>query len=224
MSTKPLRIDGVDLSHYQAGLHIDYPTAKNAGVKFVYHKATEGTGWTDPSYALRRAEAAAHGLHFGAYHFAHPQVGNARAEAEHFLSVAKPRLGDMCPVLDLEVNEHHMSQAELTTWVHNWFETVFNYLDTLNPGGRVRRRGLFYSPFNLNARPKGVLLWRARYSDSNARPAVNTPFYTWSVWQFSDGKYGVPNRVPGFSGPVDINHLHRVFPWARIRNLLLRKA
>lgn len=220
--TRSLRIDGVDISHYQSGLKIDWATAKNAGLKFLYHKATEGIGYTDPSYGPRRGETKAHGVRFGAYHFARPQVGNARAEALHFLSVAKPELGEMVPALDLETNDAHMTQAELTTWVHTWFRVVFNHLDRLSPGKGVKHKGLLYTPFNLDSRPSGVVLWRPRYSDTNARPVVGTPFWTWSVWQFSDGVYGVPNHVPGIPGKVDIDHLHRIFPWARLRSLIIR--
>lgn len=211
-TVKKARIDGIDLSDYQASLKIDWPEAKKAGVKYVIHKATEGTGWTDPAYADRRAEAKSNGVLFGSYHFAHPQVGNAKAEAEAFLKFAAPAPGDLAPALDLEVNEHNMSEAQLTTWVAEWFKVVFAALKI--------EKGFLYTRFNLRSKPKGVVLWVARYNNDNARPVVPQPFKTWAMWQFTDGKYGVPSAVPGV-GRVDADTLHLMFKWVRLRNFVL---
>lgn len=202
------RIDGVDLSHWQAKLAIDWAKAKAGGVKFVVHKATEGLSYVDPSYATRRAETHANGVIFGAYHFARPAVGNARAEAKFFLDHATPRKGELIPMLDLEANDHNMTQAELTRWVRNWFRYVFKHSDA--------RRGWLYTHFDLDSKPKGVFLWVPRYSDTNAAPRVPKPFWRWRIWQFSDGRYGVPNSVPGI-GNVDINHLRAFRPLYRLR-------
>lgn len=206
------RIDGVDLSHFQANLNIDWPEAKKAGVKFVYHKATESTDWTDASYAKRRAEAKAHGVPFGAYHFAHPALGNAETEAQHFLKFASPARGDMAPALDLEVNTEHMSEDQLATWVETFFAAVFKHTGV--------KRGVLYTPFNISRRPKGVVLWVARYNNDNRPPTVHQPFHTWTIWQFSDGQFGNPSVVPGI-GRVDIDTLHKRFPWANVNHLVL---
>jgi GH25 family lysozyme M1 (1,4-beta-N-acetylmuramidase) len=199
--TKPLRIDGIDLSHFQ-DQHIDYSAAKRGGVKFVYHKATESTSFVDANYAHRRAEAKAAGLPFGAYHFARPTLDNAKAEARHFLAAAKPKAGDLVPVLDLETNDHHLTKAALTQWVADFFSVVHRAIGV--------ERGILYTPFDLNSVPKGTRLWVARYSDSNAEPNIPAPFKRFTIRQFSDGKFGVPDSVPGV-GHVDINHLRDGF-------------
>lgn len=202
------RVDGVDLSHWQAKISIDWAKAKAAGVKFVVHKATEGTTYVDPSYATRRAETHANGVLFGAYHFARPQLGNARAEAKFFLEHAAPRKGELVPMLDLEANDHGMTKAELTRWVRNWFRYVFNHSDA--------KRGFLYTHFDLDSKPRGVALWVPRYSNSNLAPRVPAPYLRWRIWQFSDGRYGVPNEVPGI-GNVDINHVRSFFPGRYLR-------
>lgn len=203
-----VRIDGVDLSHWQANVKIDWTKAKAAGVKFVVHKATEGTNYVDPSYASRRKETHANGVLFGAYHFARPQVGNARDEAKYFLEHATPRKGELVPMLDLEINDHGLSRTELTTWVHNWFEYVFTH----SPA----KRGWLYTHYDLNSRPRGVALWVPRYSNADLAPNVPAPFLNYRIWQFSDGVYGVPNSVPGI-GRVDINHVRALFPRRYLR-------
>ena len=207
------RIDGIDLSHYQADLKIDWHGAKRAGVKFAYLKATESTDYVDPAYAKFRQECYDNGVTPGAYHFARPHVGNAHEEAMHFLKHADIKGGDMRPVLDLEVN-NGLSIDQLTTWVHTWFETVFHHLGV--------RKGLLYTHFNLTKRPQGVLLWVARYSNGNSNPVVPHPFWHWSVWQFSDGHYGDPAAVPGV-GHVDANTLHYAFKFVRMHTLRLPK-
>lgn len=207
------RIDGMDLSHYQTST-INYNAAKRAGVRFIYHKATEGTGYSDPSYSPRRAGARGAKIPFGAYHFARPRVGSAVAEAKFFLSVAKPQPGDMAPALDLEVNDHGMSPAQLTTWVRTFHAVV--------AAATGSNQMLLYTPFDLNGpRIPGVRLWAARYSNGNVPPIVRSPFWTWAIWQFSDGRFGNPNRVPGVPEPVDIDSLHRMFPFARVNALRL---
>lgn len=203
-----IRIDGVDLSHWQAGINIDWKKAKAAGVKFVVHKATEGTSYVDPAYASRREEAHANRVLFGAYHFARPELGTARAEAKHFLEHATPRKGELVPMLDLEVNDHGMTKAQLTRWVHNWFQYVFNHSDA--------KRGFLYTHFDLDSKPKGVALWVPRYSNANLAPRIPAPYRFARIWQFSNGVYGVPNYIPGI-GHVDINHVRALFPRRYLR-------
>ena len=188
-------IDGIDISHWQDG-NIDYAAAKAAGVKFIYHKATEGRTYSDPNYARRRAEAKKAGIPFGAYHFARPNFNSAKDEARRFLKVADPEPGDMIPVLDLEVNEKKMSRAALTRWVGNFLE-VFH---------RKGIKVMIYTPFDLN-KTFGAPLWVARYNNAMLAPRVPSPWKTWDVWQFSDGVYGKPNFAPGV-GKVDLNTLN----------------
>ena len=195
MVTKPLQIDGVDTSHHQSG-ELNLSRAKKAGVKFWYHKSTEGAGFRDAKYTERRREAAAAGIPFGAYHFAHPQNGDASIEAKFFLQTAKPQPGDLVPVLDLEVNDNNMSRAELTRWVGNWVAQIQRSTGV---------KPIIYTPFDLD-RNFGCLLWQPRYNNNNTPPNVVEPWNRWDIWQFSNGDLGRPNEVPGF-GKVDINTL-----------------
>lgn len=195
--TTARRVDGVDISHYQAGA-LDLAAAKRAGVRWLFHKATEGTSYKDPGYGQRRAQAKAAGLPFGAYHFARPSGGAADgiAEAKFFLSYAKPVPGDMRPMLDLEVNGG-LGQSALTAWVGAFVGEVH----------RVTGQAPFiYTHFNLD-RHFDCPLWVARYSNANAAPVVPKPWASWAVWQFSNGVYGAPTSVPGL-GHVDLNTMN----------------
>lgn len=203
--TTPLRIDGFDISHYQEYVVIDWAKAKAAGVKFMYHKATQGDSIIDDNYEKRRAEAKKNGILFGAYHFATPRKGSAVAEAKHFLEVAKPQPGDLLPALDLEENPANLSEVEMSHWVHEFISTVRQALGL--------KRAVLYTRIPLTGK-FAVHLWVPRYSNSNTSPWFSTPFTNYAIWQFSNGEFGVPNRVPGVPVPVDIDHLS---PLARVR-------
>lgn len=188
MSVTPQRVDGVDISHHQAG-SLDLVGAKRRGLRWLYHKATEGTSLRDANYGRRREEARRAGVPFGAYHFARADVGDAVAEARFFLDYATPKPGDLRPALDLETMEG-LSIAQIRTWA----ATFIAYC--------VKRTGVkpvVYTPYDLGSVDDGCILWRPRYNNSNTPPVL-----PWDIWQFSNGVYGVPNQVAGI-GRVDLN-------------------
>jgi lysozyme len=82
----PIMSDVVfDISHYE-NVSQDFVTTAQAGIAAVILKATQGTGFVDPTFLPRVAEARAAGLLVGAYHFLD---GSSPAEqAAHFLTVA----------------------------------------------------------------------------------------------------------------------------------------
>ena len=75
---------GIDLSHNNANVNLT--VAKAAGVQFVWHKATQGTKFTDPMFAERKKECHDVGLPFGAYHFGTDE--DADQQAKFFLAIA----------------------------------------------------------------------------------------------------------------------------------------
>lgn len=71
------------------------------GVQAVEAKATEGLAFRDRAYpTFRRTAARAH-RPFGGYMFIHPGESGA-AQARYFLAYAKPKPGDIQPVVDSE--------------------------------------------------------------------------------------------------------------------------
>jgi GH25 family lysozyme M1 (1,4-beta-N-acetylmuramidase) len=91
------RAQGEDRSSYQQ-------IGPWSASSFGFAKATEGTGWTDPTFAANWAALKAAGKPRGAYHFFHPEL-NAVAQANFFLSVVDAHglgQGDML-VIDCEV-------------------------------------------------------------------------------------------------------------------------
>jgi GH25 family lysozyme M1 (1,4-beta-N-acetylmuramidase) len=213
-------IDGVDLSHHQGGV-LDFTQAKNAGVKFVIHKATEGTGFVDDHYALRRGQVAKAGLIFGGYHFAHPSVSNGTVQARYFLNRAKLVAGDLRPVLDIEPHSDRphlgcrcstVTAAQREKWVAAFAAEIV---------AQVGVKPIIYTPFDLEQRYGP--LWVARYSNTNTPPQIPKPWGRYAIWQFSNGRFGVPNSVPGL-GRVDINTLHPAASLTYLRIPTRKKA
>lgn len=197
---KPMRVDGVDISHHQDGT-INYAAAKTAGVKWMYHKATEGASYVDPNYTRRREEARKAGIPFGAYHFARAAVGDAESEARAFLAYATPKPGDLRPALDLETTEG-LSLAQLRTWAGTWVRVVEK---------ATGAKPIVYTPYDLGDAVKGCLIWRPRYNDDNRPPDLR-----WDIWQFSNGVLGKPDLVAGF-GHVDLNTMRGGLTLADLR-------
>ncbi|MES1248518.1 MAG: glycoside hydrolase family 25 protein [Actinomycetota bacterium] len=119
---------GVDVSNYQGA--VDWLQVSSAGYSFAFAKASEGTTFTDVTYALNRIGTNGIGMRLGAYHFAQPsgsnasqQTASAIAQADHFVDVAQPKGGDLPPVLDLETT-NSLKPAGLVTWTQAWLDEV----------------------------------------------------------------------------------------------------
>lgn len=75
------------------------------GLAFVFVKATEGTGYTNPDRASQIAAGRAGGLVVGHYHYPH-MAADPAAEADYFLKHAAPQADDLI-VLDWEGYDDH---------------------------------------------------------------------------------------------------------------------
>lgn len=80
---------------------IDYKTFVASGAVALIAKATEGTAFQDWTLKEHRAVARSAGKPFGSYLFLHPD--SKGSEADFYLNYAKPKTGDLQPVIDAEV-------------------------------------------------------------------------------------------------------------------------
>jgi lysozyme len=161
----------------------------------MYHKATEGLTVRDDNYKERRAEAKAFDFPFGAYHFARPSGGDAVKEAQFFILAANPQPGDLRPALDLETREF-IQGAALVRWADDFCKEVQRLTGVLP---------VVYTPYTLSQwLEDSTIFWVPRYNNENTRPVRD-----WDIFQFSNGKLGVPNSVAGI-GHVDLNYSPKV--------------
>lgn len=84
----------IDVSKYEPTA--DWLAVRRGGVRGVIAKATEGRTYVDSTYSIKRIGALEAGLLWGAYHFLRP--GDMALQAEHFLSFAKTKAGDLIAI------------------------------------------------------------------------------------------------------------------------------
>jgi GH25 family lysozyme M1 (1,4-beta-N-acetylmuramidase) len=194
------RVPGIDVSMYQR--RIDWRAVAATRIRFAIMRATLGNTYVDPRYRRNVVGASNHGLVVGAYHFAKPGRArwDARAEANHFLRVARNAPGDVVPVLDME-DSGGLSRRQLWRWTKRWLTRVReqtglramiysgNYFWTHSMGNT--------SWFGRHGYPHWVAHWYVRRPDV---PGRSWGGRGWTFWQWS-----ATGRVPGIRGPVDLD-------------------
>jgi lysozyme len=184
-------MQGIDVSNYQGNPNWQQVAA--SGCQFVITKATEGIGFTDPTFAANWPGIKAAGMVRGAYHFARPDLGNTpEAEASYFLEVIQAQglqTGDFL-ALDLEVGN-----TNLVGWTLTWLEQVTT---------AVGFQPLFYASlsflsdygFTNNPSMAQYGLWLADYT--SAMPATPPTWPVIAIWQYSNA-----GSIPGINGNCD---------------------
>jgi GH25 family lysozyme M1 (1,4-beta-N-acetylmuramidase) len=204
---------GLDVSHWQGT--IDWLQVVDDDYSFAFAKATENTNFTDVSYALNRSGTKALGIRLGAYHFARPGgsgdpgiVASAIAQADHFVDVSQPRVGDLPPVLDLEVTGG-LNATQLARWTQAWLDEV---------EARTGIRPLIYASPNFwktrlgdttQFAENGNGLWVAHWTKSASPlvPASGWSGRNWSFWQWTNCE-----TIPGIAHCSDADRANAPDP------------
>jgi GH25 family lysozyme M1 (1,4-beta-N-acetylmuramidase) len=201
---------GVDVSSFQGSP--DYAKVKASGVTFVIAKATEGVGYTDPTYARNRAAIRDAGLIPGAYHFLRG-THDGPSQAEAFVRTADPHA---IHALDVECLEdvHKLNRhLDVPGFLHRYREllpgrTILIYTgrDFWTACAGTATPGTTYGPLwaagavpNAYVRAAGSL--PTQWASTGGHPTSGLPWAGWTSWaicQFTDHA-----QVPGISGGVD---------------------
>ena len=179
----------VDLSHSRAG-EIDFAGLKDAGIRAVVHKATEGADIQDPRYKVRRDAAKKVGLLWGAYHYAGLDATPADKQVKNFLDYADPDPGDFV-AFDCEK--------------HGTFENMLGFCKGIRASTKLARYPAIYGRNLLTELMKGKggsevskgILWFDDYYPHSLTPYRPLPegWTDWTLWQYTDGKHGILPRV-----------------------------
>jgi lysozyme len=184
----PINFMVVDLSHYDPAQ--DYNSVCAAGIVGVIYKATQGTGYTDPTYAGQRTAALKAGLKWGAYHFG--DGSKIKQQVANFLGFAQID-SDTLFCLDFEDNGSNtmsLDQAkQFIIGVENGLgrpgESVL-YSGNLIKEGLGNRQDDFWGSRRL---------WLAQYGSTPSWPPAWQSFW---LWQYTDGTSGPkPHTVVG---------------------------
>lgn len=186
---------------------------RRSNILGVLHKVTEGGDWVDPSYNLRRSQAEAAGLLWGAYHYGTHQYSGER-QAATFLAAAQPGPATLM-ALDFEPNDANwrntMNLAQAEAFVQAIYQAtgrlplVYTHPSWAD-GERSGRAGV---KLRAPVGPSSILtrcdLWLADYREEPQVPYAWAQ-RGWRLWQYAgdeteaDAAYGsVPRAVAGVS-------------------------
>ena len=213
----------IDISHL---VQVDDFTLvrRHSNIRGVFHKASEGGDWSDAAYAVRKPQAEAAGLLWGAYHFGTRQY-SGEDQAASFLAAAQPGPATLM-ALDFEPNDRHpantMTIAQAEAFVRavqqatGRLPLVYTHPTWAN-GGNYGHAGL---SLGQSVSPQSILarcdLWLADYRFEPELPWAWSR-KGWRFWQYAgnddadNGAYGsAPRSVAGvdhcdrnlFSGDV----------------------
>lgn len=191
-------LNGIDISNWQANLDL-----AKVPCDFVIIKATEGTGYVNPSCDKHYQQAKKLNKLRGVYHFA--SGGDAIKEANYFVNHIKGYIGDSVLVLDFEGKA--LSKGK--PWAKNWLWRVHE-LTQVWP--------MIYMSQSV-ANDNGWAdvsakcgLWIARYptsakvgydGGSSWGTAGIGPWSTKAIWQYTSN-----GRLVGYNSALDLNHAY----------------
>lgn len=200
LSSVAPRLDGADISHYQdeAG-PLDWPVIR-ASTWWIGIKATQGTGYVDPTFAGHRVQASLQQFPIRLlYHWLDPST-SPTAQAIHFLlTVGKLAPGEG---VMLDVEEPGVTAAMVLEWCSQveriTGRPVVIYTGAYTAGGTIwQSTQIRRSPFGPRAMHLAAYTTEAR---ALALPGVAV--YPWSGWQYSSN-----GPVPGIPGRCDMNRI-----------------
>ena len=179
----------VDL--YRGDVVADWTAVRAAGVLGVIHKATQGVGYVDRTYALRRDDARSAGLLWGAYHFG--TADPVAQQVDNFLEVIG-RDRDLLLCLDWEPNGRKATMS---------VEQARQFVETI--AAKTGQWPVLYcgslAKETLPASGDPVLskcrLWLSQYG---AKPVCPPGWAQPWLWQFTgDGVGPGPHEIAGIT-------------------------
>lgn len=157
--------------------------------EFIICKATEGTGYVDPTCDAKYQMNKSAGKLLGVYHFARPDLCSAEAEAEFFVNNIQGYLKEAILVLDWEQpgTQHNVG------WAKAWLDKVYS-LTGIRP--LIYMSASVVNSYNWSSVSNDYGLWIAGYPNkynvvNPPRPSVNDMPYGigswkfWAIWQYS---------------------------------------
>lgn len=194
-------VAGIDVSSYQG--NVNWPAQCDAGKRFAYVKATEGTTYKNPYFAQQYNGSYNVGMIRGTYHFARPDRSSGASQASFFVRSGGAWSGDgktLPGALDMEYNPYGAtwygkSRSSMTAWVKDFHDTYFSMT------GRYPVIYTSTSWWDLcvgsgHGFSATAPLWVARYASSVGTLPNGWAYYTF--WQYT-------------SSPIDQNRFNGAY-------------
>ncbi len=189
-------VHGTDVSKYQGA--VDWASARDAGISFVFIKATEGGDRLDDSFHQHWRGARAAGIPHSAYHFYY-FCRPAREQAEWFIRNVPKEAGSMPHVLDMEWN--HLSPScrlrPPAATVQREMRVFLNMIER-----HYGRRPIIYTSIDFY---RDNRLHEFEGYDWWLRSVANHPDRIYDNQRFLFWQYTGTGEVPGSRGDAAIN-------------------
>ena len=189
-------VHGTDVSKYQQS--VDWQAAKEAGISFVFIKATEGGDRLDDRFHQHWREAKAAGIPRSAYHFYY-FCRPAKEQAEWFIRNVPREAGTLPHVLDMEWN-HKSPTCKLRPPPETVRAEMRVFLDMLER--HYGKRPIVYTTIDFFDR-NGLAGFGG--NDWWLRSVAAHPDDLYGKHPFLFWQYTGTGEVPGISGDADIN-------------------
>jgi GH25 family lysozyme M1 (1,4-beta-N-acetylmuramidase) len=188
------KINPVVVDIYHADKVTSFAAARQAGIRGVIHKATEGRTVDDRLYARRRSKATEADLLWGAYHFMRP--GDPVAQADHFIDRAKP---DRRTLVAIDHEDKRVPLANAIRCMCRVEERIGRKVVLYS--GSLLKKQIGRATKEEKSYLAGRRLWLSHY---NGRPRWPSTWQAPWLWQFTDGRYGPrPHAIAGIPGAPD---------------------
>lgn len=179
-------VAGIDVSGHQGNVNWSYWWGQ--GKRFVWAKATEGTGYRNPYFAQQYNGSYNQGFIRGAYHFALPNRSSGSAQATYFSNNGGGWSGDgktLPGALDMEYNPYGatcygLSKSAMTNWIRDFSNT---YKARWNKYPAIYTSTSWWNQCVGSSFGSTNPLWVARYASSVGTLPIGWSYYT--VWQYS---------------------------------------
>lgn len=179
-------VAGIDVSGHQGNVNWSYWWGQ--GKRFVWAKATEGTGYRNPYFAQQYNGSYNQGFIRGAYHFALPDRSSGSAQATYFSNNGGGWSGDgktLPGALDMEYNPYGatcygLSKSAMTNWIRDFSNT---YKARWNKYPAIYTSTSWWNQCVGSSFGSTNPLWVARYASSVGTLPIGWSYYT--VWQYS---------------------------------------
>ena len=188
-----MTIQGIDVSNYQG--KIDWAAVAASGVTFAYIHCTDGFS-VDPWFATNWAGAKTAGIVRGAYAYVYPQLHQAAACAQFFVTTLAPVLEDG----DFAVGDFEEGSGDQSIWSLTWLRTVESGL-TFKP--LIYSRLNLLEEYNLASNADIGTYGLAIASWGATTPTLPPAWTVWAIWQYS-----AHGAVPGIAGAVDLDEFN----------------
>lgn len=188
-----MTLNGIDIASYQASL---YPPAMRT-TDFVIIKATEGVGYSNPTWRLQSDQTLKAGKLLGLYHYINGS--GPLSEARFFVNAIRPYVGRALIALDWE------SGGNRAWGTAGYLEQVAREVIRLTGVKPVLYgSATVYAQLSQVAQRTGCALWVAQYATNDPTGYQAHP---WNEGAYSCAirQYSSHGRIPVYGGNLDLD-------------------